>query len=56
MCRLFARRFLKLVACLFEAEEYVLAYHGFPGDHRAGSGAPTSLKRLSKPSADAATL
>ncbi len=48
VCRLFERRFPKLVACLLDAEEDVLAYYGFPADHRRQLWSTNSLERLNK--------
>jgi transposase-like protein len=48
VCRLFERRFPKLVACLVDAEEDVLAYYGFPADHRRQLWSTNSLERLNK--------
>ena len=48
VCRLFEKRFPKLVACLPEAEEDVLAYYGFPLEHRRQIWSTNSLERLNK--------
>ncbi len=34
VCRLFAKRFPKLVTCLLEAEDDAPAYYGFPAQYR----------------------
>jgi hypothetical protein len=46
VCRLFQKRFPKLVACLLEAEDGVLAYYGFPAEHRRQIWSANSLERL----------
>jgi transposase-like protein len=48
VCALFEKRFPKLVACLLEAEDDVLAYYGFPADHRRQIWSTNSLERLNK--------
>jgi transposase-like protein len=46
ICRLFERRFPKLVALLQDAEVDVLAFHGFPVEHRRQIWSTNSLERL----------
>lgn len=48
VCRLFQKRFPKLVACLVDAEDDVLAYYGFPVEHRRQIWSTNSLERLNK--------
>lgn len=48
VCRLFEKRFPKLVTCLLEAEDDVLAYYGFPAEHRRQIWSTNSLERLNK--------
>jgi transposase-like protein len=48
VCRLFEKRFPKLVSCLLDAEEDVLAYYGFPLEHRRQIWSTNSLERLNK--------
>ena len=48
VCRLFERRFPKLVACLLDGEDDVLAYYGFPVEHRRQIWSTNSLERLNK--------
>src|SRR5207244_8280604 len=44
----FEKRFPKLVACLLEAEDDVLAYYGFSAEHRRQIWSTNSLERLNK--------
>jgi len=46
--RLFERRFPKLVALLHEAEVDILAFHGFPAEHRRQVWSTNSLERLNR--------
>ncbi|MDQ6773385.1 MAG: IS256 family transposase [Candidatus Dormibacteraeota bacterium] len=46
--RLFAKRYPQLVACLQEAETDILAYYGFPPEHRRQVWSTNSLERLNK--------
>jgi len=46
--RLFERRFPKLVALLHEAEVDILAFHGFPAEHRRQIWSTNSLERLNR--------
>jgi transposase-like protein len=48
VCRLFEKRYPKLVACLQEAETDVLAYFGFPVEHRRQIWSTNSLERLNR--------
>ena len=48
VCRLFEKRFPKLVSCLLDAEDDVLAYYGFPVEHRRQIWSTNSLERLNK--------
>jgi transposase-like protein len=48
VCRLFVKRFPRLVTCLQEAEEDVLAYYSFPVEHRRQIWSTNSLERLNK--------
>ena len=48
VCRLFEKRYPKLVACLHEAETDVLAYFGFPVEHRRQIWSTNSLERLNR--------
>ena len=48
ICRLFERRFPKLVALLQEAEVDILAFHGFPAEHRRQIWSTNSLERLNR--------
>jgi len=48
VCRLFQKRFPKLVACLLDGEDDVLAYYGFPLEHRRQIWSTNSLERLNK--------
>jgi transposase-like protein len=48
VCRLFEKRFPQLVALLQEAEADVLAYYGFPVEHRRQLWSTNSLERLNR--------
>ncbi len=48
ICRLFEKRYPKLVEVLREGETDVLAYHGFPVEHRRQVWSTNSLERLNK--------
>jgi len=48
VCRLFETRYPQLVACLREAETDVLAYYGFPIEHRRQIWSTNSLERLNR--------
>jgi putative transposase len=48
ICRLFEKRYPKLVEVLREAETDVLAYYGFPVEHRRQVWSTNSLERLNK--------
>lgn len=48
ICRLFERRFPKLVALLQAAEVDILAYHGFPLEHRRQIWSTNALERLNR--------
>ena len=48
VCRLFEKRFPQLVACLLDAEDDVLAYYGFPAEHRRQIWSTNSMERLNK--------
>ena len=48
VCRLFEKRFPQLVALLQEAEADVLAYNGFPVEHRRQVWSTNSLERLNR--------
>ena len=48
VCRLFEKRFPQLVAVLQEAEADVLAYNGFPVEHRRQVWSTNSLERLNR--------
>jgi putative transposase len=48
ICRLFEKRYPSLVACLKEAETDILAYYGFPAEHRKQIWSTNSLERLNK--------
>ena len=48
VCRLFEKRYPQLVACLREAETDVLAYYGFPFEHRRQIWSTNSLERLNR--------
>jgi len=48
VCRLFEKRFPQLVAMLVEAEDDILAYYGFPVEHRRQIWSTNSLERLNK--------
>jgi putative transposase len=48
VCRLFEKRFPQLVALLQEAEADVLAYYGFPVEHRRQVWSTNSLERLNR--------
>jgi transposase-like protein len=48
ICRLFEKRYPALVACLREAEVDILAYYGFPPEHRRQVWSTNSLERLNK--------
>ncbi len=48
ICRIFDKRFPKLVALLQEAEADVLAYYGFPAEHRRQLWSTNSLERLNR--------
>jgi transposase-like protein len=48
VCRLFEKRYPQLVACLREAETDVLAYYGFPVEHRRQIWSTNSLERLNR--------
>jgi transposase-like protein len=46
--RLFEKRYPKLVETLTEAETDILAYYGFPAEHRRQVWSTNSLERLNK--------
>jgi len=48
VCRLFEKRFLQLVQMLVDAEDDVLAYYGFPAEHRRQIWSTNSLERLNR--------
>ena len=48
ICRLFEKRYPQLVACLRDAETDVLAYYGFPVEHRRQIWSTNSLERLNR--------
>src|SRR5215472_14747064 len=48
ICRLFEKRYPKLVEVLQEAENDILAYYGFPVEHRRQVWSTNSLERLTK--------
>ncbi len=48
ICRLFEKRYPKLVEVLREGETDVLAYYGFPVEHRRQVWSTNSLERLNK--------
>jgi transposase-like protein len=48
VCRLFEKRFPGLVAMLVDAEDDILAYYGFPVEHRRQIWSTNSLERLNK--------
>ena len=48
VCRLFEKRFPQLVGLLREAEADVLAYYGFPVEHRRQVWSTNSLERLNR--------
>ena len=48
VCRLFEKRYPALVACLQEAETDILAYYGFPVEHRRQIWSTNSLERLNR--------
>ena len=48
VCRLFEKRYPQLVACLREAETDVLAYYGFPVEHRRQIWSTNALERLNR--------
>jgi transposase-like protein len=48
VCRLFEKRYPQLVACLRDAETDVLAYYGFPVEHRRQIWSTNSLERLNR--------
>jgi transposase-like protein len=48
ICRLFEKRYPQLVACLRGAETDVLAYYGFPVEHRRQIWSTNSLERLNR--------
>jgi len=48
VCRLFEKRYPQLVACLREAETDVLAFYGFPVEHRRQIWSTNSLERLNR--------
>ena len=48
VCRLFEKRYPQLVTCLREAETDVLAYYGFPVEHRRQIWSTNSLERLNR--------
>jgi putative transposase len=48
VCRLFEKRYPQLVACLRDAETDVLAYYGFPAEHRRQIWSTNSLERLNR--------
>ncbi len=48
ICALFEKRYPKLVEVLREAETDVLAYYGFPVEHRRQLWSTNSLERLNK--------
>ena len=48
VCRLFEKRYPQLVACLRDAETDVLAYYGFPVEHRRQIWSTNSLERLDR--------
>jgi transposase-like protein len=48
VCRLFEKRYPQLVACLRDAETDVLAYYGFPVEHRRQVWSTNSLERLNR--------
>lgn len=55
VCRLFEKRFAKLVTCPGAAQDDVLAYYGFPVGHRRVIWSTNSRSGLTRRSADAAT-
>lgn len=48
VCRLFEKRYPQLVACLRDAETDVLAFYGFPFEHRRQIWSTNSLERLNR--------
>ena len=48
VCRLFEKRYPQLVACLRAAETDVLAFYGFPVEHRRQIWSTNSLERLNR--------
>ena len=48
VCRLFEKRFPQLLALLTEAEADILAYNGFPVEHRRQVCSTNSLERLNR--------
>jgi putative transposase len=48
ICRLFEKRYPSLVVCLREAEIDILAYYGFPAEHRKQIWSTNTLERLNK--------
>jgi transposase-like protein len=48
VCRLFEKRYPQLVACLRDAETDVLAFYGFPVEHRRQIWSTNSLERLNR--------
>ena len=48
VCRLFEKRYPQLVPCLREAETAVLAFYGFPVEHRRQIWSTNSLERLNR--------
>lgn len=48
VCRLFEKRYPQLVACLRDAETDILAYYGFPVEHRRQIWSTNSLERLNR--------
>jgi len=48
VCHIFEKRFPQLVALLQEAEPDVLAYYGFPAEHRRQIWSTNSLERLNR--------
>ena len=48
VCRLFEKRYPQLVACLRDAETDILAYYGFPIEHRRQIWSTNSLERLNR--------
>jgi len=48
VCRLFEKRYPQLAACLRDAETDVLAFYGFPVEHRRQIWSTNSLERLNR--------